>query len=97
MSEKIGVRKLKNIGVFYEGDLYDLACLLLKAYDAKDKGTNTKSRHTVYGLARDYAYLVRVNDNHVLAVIQDHDLPLGATVEFDEDMEKTNDINPKRS
>jgi len=43
--EKIGVGTLKNVKVLYEGDIYDLACLLLKVSEAKDKGTSSKSRY----------------------------------------------------
>ncbi len=51
MQEKIGVGALKDVEVLYRGDIYDMACLLLKIHDAKDKGTNHQSRHTVNGLA----------------------------------------------
>jgi hypothetical protein len=46
MAEKIGVSELRNIGVLFEGDLYDFANLILKIYDAKNKGTNTVTRDT---------------------------------------------------
>ena len=49
--KKISVSELKDIEILYKGDIYELACLLLKLYDAKDAGTNARSRHTVYGLA----------------------------------------------
>ena len=39
-STKIGLRSLRSVKVLFEGDIYDLACLLLKAYNAKDQGTN---------------------------------------------------------
>ncbi len=57
MTEKIGVSSLKSIGVLYEGDIYDLACLLLKVNDVKDRETNSKSRHTINGLAKSYSML----------------------------------------
>jgi len=40
MIDKIRVSELKNVRILYKGDLYDLARLLLKLNDAKDKGTN---------------------------------------------------------
>ena len=61
MTEKIGVSSLKNISVLYEGDIYDLACLLLKVHDAKDRGTNSKSRHTINGFAKSYSMFADVD------------------------------------
>ena len=81
--KKIGVGELKDIEILYKGDIYELACLILKLYDAKDAGTNTQSRHTVYGLASDYAMLLRWSRERVLASLAPHKLPLEATVEHD--------------
>lgn len=86
MTDKIGVGLLRNIGVLYEGDIYELAYFLLKVHDAKDKGTNSKSRHTVNGLVRGYAMITGVDFNRVMTVIAQYGLPLGATIEYDEDM-----------
>ncbi len=86
MVDKIGVGSLRNIGVLYEGDIYELAYFLLKVNDAKDKGTNSKSRHTVNGLVRGHAMITGVDFNHVMTVIAQHGLPLGAAIEYDEDM-----------
>ena len=85
MNKHIGVSELKEISVLYQGDIYELACLILKVYDAKDKGTNTISRHTVNGLFKEYAMLARMESDQVLAVAEKHGLPLGATVEHDND------------
>ena len=60
MQERIGVGVLKDIKVLYGGDIYDMACLLLKIHDAKDKGTNHWSRHTVNGLATTYAMMAEL-------------------------------------
>jgi len=87
MQDKIGVGALKDIEVLYEGDIYDLACLLLKVHDAKDRGTNCRSRHTVNGLAMAYSLLADVERDRILEVFKGHGLPLGATVEYDEDLE----------
>jgi len=86
VTDKIGVSLLKNIGVLYEGDIYDLALLLLKVNDAKDRGTNSKSRHTINGVAKSYSMLANVDLKRVMAVITRHGLPLGAVVEHDEDV-----------
>ena len=83
MTKQIGVSTLKEIGVLYKGDVYDLACLLLKVADVKDKGTNTISRHTVNGLFKDYAMLTRLDIDQVIAVAIKHGLSLAATVEHD--------------
>jgi hypothetical protein len=84
--KKIGVSTLRDVEVLYKGDIYELACLLLKVYDAKDKGTNTISRHTVYGLSGDYAMLAHLDREKVLGVLERYNLPLGATVEHDHDV-----------
>ena len=81
--KKISVSELKDIEILYKGDIYELACLILKLYDAKDAGTNVRSRHTVYGLAAEYAMLLRWNRDQVLAILAPHNLPLEATVEYD--------------
>jgi hypothetical protein len=86
MTDKIGVSKLRNISVLFEGDLYDFANLMLKIYDAKNKGTNTVTRDTVIGLVHSYSLLARVNSNQVLAVIKRKGLPLGSTIEHDKDV-----------
>jgi hypothetical protein len=81
--KKISVSELKDIEILYKGDIYELACLILKLYDAKDTGTNARSRHTVYGLAGEYAIALRWNRDQVLAILAPHKLPLEATVEYD--------------
>ena len=86
MVDQIGVSELKNIRILYKGDLYDFARLLLKINDAKDKGTNTTSRHTIKGLATDFAMLAGLNIGEVEKVLLSYDLPFGATVEHDKDV-----------
>ena len=86
MQEGIGVGALKHVEVLYEGDMYDLACLLLQVHDAKDRGTNCRSRHTVNGLAIAYSLLADVRRDRILGILKGHGLPLGATVEHDEDL-----------
>ena len=86
MQERIGVGVLKDIKVLYGGDIYDMACLLLKIHDAKDKGTNHRSRHTVNGLATTYAMIADVSRDRIREILRGHGLPLGATVEHDEDV-----------
>jgi hypothetical protein len=85
VTEKIGASSLKNINVLYKGDIYDLACLPLKVNDAKDKGTNSKSRHTINGLAKSYSMLADVDLKRVMAVMTRKGLPLSAVVEYDAD------------
>jgi hypothetical protein len=86
MKDKISVAALKGVGILYEDDIYDLACLLLKLDDAQDKGTNRRSRHTVYGVASDYSMLTRQSRDKIVRILERHGLPLGATVEHDEDV-----------
>ena len=82
---KIALRSLKSVKVLFEGDIYDLACLLLKAYDAKYHGTHRRSRPTVHGLATYYSMLISIDRDAIIEVLTRHGLPLGATVESDED------------
>jgi hypothetical protein len=84
--KKIGVSALKEIAILYEGDIYDLASFLLKVNDAKDKITGGRSRRTVYGLSGDYSILTRLSREQILEIFEQHNLPLGATVEHDYDV-----------
>lgn len=86
MVAKIRVSDLKNVSVLYTGDIYDLACLLLKIDDAKDKVTNSRSRYTVKGLASNFAMLSRMDFAKVEKILLQYDLPFGATVEHDKDV-----------
>ncbi len=85
MNEKIGINALKSVNVLYEGDIYDLACLLLKVSEAKGKGTNSTSRYTVHGLATTYSLITRLRREEILVTFENCDLPLGAVVEYDKD------------
>ena len=85
-TKKIGVTALKGISVLYKDDIYDLACLLLKMNDAKDRGTNSRSRHTVYGLASTYSMIANMSHDAIINIFESHGLPLGATVEHDHDV-----------
>jgi hypothetical protein len=86
MVDKIRVSKLKDVRVLYKGDIYDLARLLLKIDDAKDKGTNTRSRYTIKGLASNFAMLSRISFDEVEKTLLKYDLPFGATIEHDKDV-----------
>ena len=79
--ERISVEALKGVSVLYEGDVYELAQLLLRVNDAKDKGTNRTSRHTVHGLASAYCNLADVEFENIITVFERHGLSLGAVVE----------------
>jgi hypothetical protein len=82
---KIDLRSLKSVKVLFEGDIYDLACLLLKAHNAKDQGTHFRSRPTMHCLATRYSMLTDISTDAIIEVFNRHGLPLGATVESDED------------
>jgi len=84
VSEKIGITALKGIGILCADDIYDLARLLLKINDAKDRGTNRRSRHTVHGLASVYAMITGMSRDEIRSILESRGLPLGATVEYDE-------------
>ncbi len=76
MAEKIGVVALKRVNVLYEGDIYE----------AKEKGTNSRSRYTVHGLATTYSLITHLRREKILAIFENYALPLGAIVEYDEDI-----------
>ena len=84
--EQISVESLKDVCVLFENDIYELARLLLKVNDAKDRGTHTISRHTVHGLASAYCILAQVEFEEIIRVFRQHNLPLGATVEHAENI-----------
>lgn len=68
----------------YEGDLYDLAVLLLKLYDAKAERDGQRGRPTVHGVSSAYARLmIEFSTEQVEARIKEHDLPLGAVVDWE--------------
>ena len=79
--EKISVESLKDVSVLFEGDIYELAFLLLKVNDAKDRGTDQLSRHTVHGLATAYCNLAQVEFEDIIRVFKRQGLPLGAIIE----------------
>ena len=81
--ENFPVSQLKGISFRFEDDVYECAWLLLRLDDAKGKGTNSTHRHTVHGLAREYALLADLPESQVMAEFERRKLPLRASVEFD--------------
>ena len=82
----ISVSGLKNIKLLFQGDLYELALFLLRMHDAKDKGTNITTRETVFGLSGIYASLVDVDRNEIIKIVEQHGIPIGATIQNDHDL-----------
>jgi hypothetical protein len=85
------VSRLKGISIYYNNDLYDLASLMLKLNDARSnyEGSNSKSRPTINGLAKRFAELINLCSPDyapVMETIKKHRLPLGAMIEFDENI-----------
>ena len=83
--------RLEGVSVYFEDDLYELASLALRLYDARDRceGGGVKSRPTVYGLVKTLASLVdpvNPDDERVLAALEDRRLHMRASVEFDADL-----------
>jgi hypothetical protein len=82
--ENIGVESLRPVQVLYDGDVYDLAVLLLKLYDAKADRDGHRGRRTVHGVASAYARLmIDISTEQVEARIKEHGLPLGAVVDWE--------------
>ena len=82
-AEPIRLSRLKGISIRYQDDLHELACVLLRLDDARSN-PNTVHRHTLYGLALEYARLADVAEEQVLEEVERRGLPLVATVEYDE-------------
>jgi hypothetical protein len=83
MQPVVGVEALRPVKVLYDGDVYDLAVLLLRLYDAKAGRDGYRGRPTVHGVASAYARLMTdVNPERVESVIRDRGLPLGAVVDW---------------
>ena len=88
----VSVESLRGVAVLYEGDIHEVACLLLELWAAKDRETNASStgsvvrgRPTVGWLAMAYSSLVPdVGTERVKEVLVRHGLPLGAVVQHDE-------------
>jgi hypothetical protein len=89
---EIPLSKLREISVYFDNDLYEVAQLILKLKDARAKyeSSNRKSRPTVNGLVRAFIGLIGPiypDEETVISVIKKHKLPLNASIEFDEDIE----------
>ena len=84
--KKISVTALKGINILFDDDIYELAYWLLKMNDAKNRGTNTRSRHTVYGVAGIYAMEARLGRDDIVRLLESHGLSPGATIEYDDDV-----------
>ena len=54
--------------------------------DAKDKGTNITTGETVFGLSGIYASLVNVDRNEIIKIVEQHGIPIGATIQNDHDL-----------
>ena len=87
----ISVESLRPVAVLYEGDIHELACLLLKMADAKDREANSRMsgstvhrRQTLNGLATYYAMVSHIDAERVKEILVRHGLPLGAVVEHDD-------------
>lgn len=89
--DRLPVSKLKGINIYTDNDLYDVAVLMLKLIDAKARleRSNSKSRPTVNGFAKQFAQFIDnlyPDDNKVFMAIKEHKLPLGAVIDFDESL-----------
>jgi hypothetical protein len=81
MEQRIDLTRLKGIGILYADDLYDLGRFVLKAYDAQWRGTRSKSRPTLHGLARIYGLILNCDSKPFEKTIEAYGLPIGATVD----------------
>lgn len=84
MDKKLGVGALKGAGVLYQDDLYDLARVLLKMYDAREASTGAKVRPTLNGLAKKYSVLMDIGLDAILRTIENHGLTLDTVLDHDD-------------
>ena len=89
--QRVPLSRLKGVSVYFEDDLYELASLVLRLYDARKRyeGSSTRTRPTVNGLVKKFAGLidpVHPDDERVLAALEERRLPMGAIVESDADL-----------
>ena len=83
MKDITPVSDLDGVEFLFPNDLGELAEFLLKAYDAKYKGTSTKARPTLHGLATAYSRLCDVDPEAVLVLLQKQRFRLGNVIEWD--------------
>jgi hypothetical protein len=82
--------QLEELAILWPGDIRALAEFIVRSYDAGDRerneanrGTIQKSRPTLYGLARDFSMLTRIQPSRVERELESHGFDLSATVELD--------------
>jgi len=80
---RIHVSSLKGIQFLYENDLYELASLIIRLNNAKNKGMNMITLQTVYGLAHTYSTIAGVSCDKVESVMNASGLPSGAVIVAD--------------
>lgn len=83
--DKISVEALRGVKLLFDDDVYELARFLLKMDIARER-PDARGRHTVYGVASAYAMASHIEHAAVREALAAHGLPLGATVERDEDI-----------
>jgi hypothetical protein len=79
----VPLRSLAGLSILYEGDLQDLARFILRAYDTRSRGTNSRRRPTLHGLASTYSRILGVELDSIEQVLQARGLNLGATLDYD--------------
>lgn len=84
MAEKIRVEALRGVQILAEDDLYDLAKLFNRLYQAK-ASPGVRVRTTSNGLANIYCHRAHVECEQVLGVLHAHGLPPAATIESDDE------------
>ena len=84
----VPVSRLKGFSVVFKDDLYELACFDLKRNLATDTPTQ-RGRTTVNGLVGIYENILGNSLQHVRKQLTDGGIPLGASIEPDEDGPKS--------
>lgn len=80
---RIPVSSLKGVKFLYENDLYELASLIIRLNNAKNKGTKIITMQTVHGLANVYSTLAGVSCDKVESLMNDSGLPSCAVIVID--------------
>ncbi|MDA0337014.1 MAG: hypothetical protein O2782_17755 [bacterium] len=80
MNERIPVSRLRPVRILYDGDLYEVARVVLQANAALGADKPYEKYPTVNGLAKSYAALLGVESRLFVDSAREQGLPLGAAV-----------------
>ncbi len=84
MYEELPHTALRHLEVLFQGDLFEVARLELRATDALYKGKRSKPKPTVNGLVAGYARLMNLEVESLRRTVAQQGVSLGACVYLDD-------------